>query len=429
MAPLRHRTGQALNGFAQFVRSAEPPPAISRRTVILDVGLAVLLAAVAVPVEARNGGFLGGPLGLRVLALSVGLAAPLAVRRIYPLAVFLVVTAIALAFGGPANIFTFIALIFAAYSASVHSRFRGALLVVIAGVAGLITALFSGLVPPLPARYTTAAVLLPAAAVGSAVHRWRQRAAQSRAEVQRLEADQQEATRRALERERARLASEMHDVVTHNVSVMVIQAGAARQVLADSPQTAREALLAVEASGRTALTELRQLLGLLTSTGLTDQAQAGRERPGLRQLAGLIERIRGAGLTVDLRVRGEPQELAGATDLAAYRVVQEGLTNVLKHAGPVSAEVTISYRSTEVVIEVTNDDERSAPPPSAGFSESGLGLPGLRQRLALIGGTVQAGPLADGAWRLSASIPLSAPPGTDHDPLGAGPPLSAGHRR
>jgi signal transduction histidine kinase len=359
----------------------------------------------------------------------VALSAPLAFRRIYPLTVFLVVIAIAVVAGDLGNAFTFGIVIFAAYSAAVHCLHRGALMIAIVGAAGLITVLFTDPVPPLSARYTTAAILIPAAAVGSAVHQWRQRARQSQATVERLEADQQETVRRALEHERARLASEMHDVVTHNVSVMVIQAGAARQVLADSPEAAREALLAVEASGRTALTELRQLLGLLTATGVAEPAQpagAGRDRQGLRQLAGLIERIRGAGLQVELRVSGEPRALTGPADLAAYRVVQEGLTNVLKHAGRVSAEVLISYGAAEVVVDVANSGQRSGPPPpSVGLAGSGLGLPGLRQRLTSIGGTTQAGPRPGGGWRLTATIPAPIPAGQDHAEAAAEPPLSA----
>lgn len=419
---------RALAGFAEFARPAEPSPgAVSRRTVTLDVLLAVLLAGVAVPIEARLGGFLAGPLGVRTLLLAAALTAPLAFRRIYPLTVFLVVAAIAVASGNLGDAFTFGIVIFAAYSAAVHCLCRGALLIAIIGVAGLITVLSTDQVTPLSARYTTAAILIPAGAVGSAVHLWRQRARHSQATVERLAADQEEATRRALEHERARLASEMHDVVTHNVSVMVIQAGAARQVLADSPQAAREALLAVEASGRTALTELRQLLGLLTATGAAEpaqQADAGHDHQGLRQLAGLIERIRAAGLQVELRVSGEPRTLAGPADLAAYRVVQEGLTNVLKHAGRGNAEVLINYGASEVVVEVVNRGQRSGTAPSAGLGGSGLGLTGLRQRLTSIGGTTHAGPLPGGGWRLAATIPAPDPAGEGD--ATAEPPLAAG---
>jgi signal transduction histidine kinase len=160
--------------------------------------------------------------------------------------------------------------------------------------------------------------------VGYAVH--------SVAERDRMLAEHESATRRALELERARIASELHDVVTHNVSVMVVQAGAARQVLAEAPGEARAALLAVEASGRAAMTELRHLLGLLSPADAPGEAAGVPDgdrpaelapQPGLAQLPALVERLTAAGLPIDLRVGELPQELSPGLDLAVFRVIQE----------------------------------------------------------------------------------------------------------
>src|SRR5262249_47412279 len=152
---------------------------------------------------------------------------------------------------------------------------------------------------------------------------------------------------------RARIASELHDVVTHNVSVMIVQAGAARQVLAESPGEARTAMLAVEASGRAAMTELRHLLGLLSPTQ-SPGAQDGRSsdqsarpelepQPGLAQLPALVERLTAAGLPIDMRIGELPNELSPGLDLAVFRVIQEALTNVLKHAGKPPTTVSLDY--------------------------------------------------------------------------------------
>jgi signal transduction histidine kinase len=193
-------------------------------------------------------------------------------------------------------------------------------------------------------------------------------------------------------------------VVTHNVSVMVVQAGAARRVLDASPANAREALLAVEGSGRTALGELRHLLGLLNPA--TDGSTLGPQ-PGLRDLGSLIERVSTAGLSVELHTSGTPVGLPPGIDLAAYRVVQEALTNVLKHAGPATVAVQLKYTPAELVITVINDTPVSsgAETPAGG---SGQGLIGLRERVALYDGSLEAGPRLGGGWRVTARIPLPA---------------------
>ena len=196
--------------------------------------------------------------------LAVALTAvPLAVRRRYPVAACCVIMAAVLASRNWTPPVTFATAIFAAYSAVVYSKYRQLAVGVVLTGAIIITMTFPNTLPRVSERYTGFLVVIPVVAAGIGMREWRRRASDSAARLRRAEAEHEAATRRAVEMERSRIASELHDVVTHNVSVMVVQAGAARQVLASSPGDAIQALLAVEASGRTAMAELRHLLGLL----------------------------------------------------------------------------------------------------------------------------------------------------------------------
>jgi signal transduction histidine kinase len=263
----------------------------------------------------------------------------------------------------------------------------------------------------------------------------RRRLADSTARLSRAAADAEAATQRALAAERARIASELHDVVTHNVSVMIVQAGAARKIMASSPGDAEDSLLAVEATGRDAMAELRNLLGLLspaadgreggpgaTSPGAVASAAdrglrstaagsrpgsgaaALRPQPGLGELNALIGRVSATGLAVELQVSGEPRPLSPGADLAAYRVVQEGLTNVLRHAGRATATVGVEW-GDELVITVCDDGGGSGPMSIGGNGTPGRGLLGLRERLALYGGELAAGPRPGGGWQVRAVMP------------------------
>jgi signal transduction histidine kinase len=290
----------------------------------------------------------------------------------------------------------------------------------------------SGLATPFSAPWRLAVLLvlvslISIATVGMAVHLGDR--------IRRMRAEHESATRRALEVERSRIASEMHDLVTHNVSMMIVQAGAARQVLASAPDDAREALLAVESSGRTAMTELRQLLGLLSpvhanppSTGVADCAAspAGpelRPQPGLPQLQDLVERVTATGVPVELQAADLPHDLPAGLDLAAFRVVQEALTNVVKHAGKPRTTVTLRLADGALVIEVSDDGAPipAAVPAAVPASGGGRGLIGLRERLALFGGELDAGPGTAGGWRVQARIPV-------HDPSEAGQATTAVQR-
>ena len=368
---------------------------------------------------------------LLVIALT---AAPLALRRKYPIAAGCLILGAIIAIRGYNDTppITFATGVFAAYSAVVYSRFRQlAICVVLIGVA-IITAMFPNTLPEVSERYMAGLVAIPTVAAGIGMREWRKRAGDSAERLRRARAEHEAATRRALATERSRIASELHDVVTHNVSVMVVQAGAARQVLASSPPDAIEALLAVEAGGRTAMAELQHLLGLLcpVGSGVIERADGEAElrpQPGLGHLGSLIERVSAAGLPVELHVEGARHDLPPGLDLAAYRVVQEALTNVIKHAGQTPTSVRLDYRARELLIDVTDagpgpGGTGTAGPPGA-RSGAERGLIGLRERIVLYGGTLDAGPRPGGGWRVRARIPLYTASGGQPDdlPLGLDP--------
>jgi signal transduction histidine kinase len=199
--------------------------------------------------------------------------------------------------------------------------------------------------------------------------------------------------------ERATIARELHDVIAHSVSVMTVQAGAARLLLDEDPPRARESLIAVEETGRQALGEMRRLLGILRGDEHeTDLAP----QPGIADIGALVEQVRAAGLPVDVVVEGQLTALSPGVDLAAYRVVQEALTNALKHAGAARAHVSIRYGATSLELAVTNNGTAR----ENGRRRGGHGLIGLRERVTLYGGDFEAGPRPGGGYAVRASLPL-----------------------
>ncbi|WP_103963008.1 sensor histidine kinase [Nonomuraea solani] len=206
-------------------------------------------------------------------------------------------------------------------------------------------------------------------------------------------------TRAARAEERSRIARELHDVVAHHVSVMTVQAAAARRVLASDPDLAREALSAIEHTGRLAMTEMRSIVGVLR----TDTRAELGPQPGVPDLPALVEQMREAGLPTRLLVEGEVRPLPAGVDLAAYRLVQEGLTNSLRHAGAgAKAVVTVRHGSRELDVRV-EDDGRGAAEESR---RTGHGLVGIRERVALYGGILNIGPLPGGGFEVRARFPL-----------------------
>jgi len=200
--------------------------------------------------------------------------------------------------------------------------------------------------------------------------------------------------------ERARIARELHDVVAHSVSVMVVQASGVRRLLKEEQHRERDALLSVEQIGRQALTEMRRMLGVMRTDG--DQVPSLTPQPGLQHLERLIAQVEEAGLPVTLRVEGRRPELPPGIDLSAYRIVQEGLTNALKHSRGGHAEVVVRYVDDSVQLEITDDGV------GANGDGAGHGLVGMRERVALYGGTLTAGPRDGGGFVLRAELPVEA---------------------
>jgi signal transduction histidine kinase len=205
--------------------------------------------------------------------------------------------------------------------------------------------------------------------------------------------------------ERARIARELHDIVAHSVSVMGVQAGAARLSMDTDPDRARQVLISIEESAREAVGELRRLLGILRSDG---QPPELAPQPGLADLPGLLAHSQQAGVAVKLAIEGEPFPLPPGVDLAAYRIVQEAITNVRKHAAPCTASVRITYASTRITIEV-HDTGRRAHLAGAG-KNGGHGLVGMRERAAVYGGTLEAGPGQAAGFRVRAVLPAPIRP-------------------
>ena len=356
-----------------------------------------------------------GPLGPTPFFVVLGIAlttAPLALRRRYPATSFGIIMAAVIATHHYTTTVSFAAAIFAAYSAVVYSKYRRMALLSVATAAIIVTAAFPNTTPPVPARFTAFLILLPTVAVALAMRTWRQRAGDSAARLLRGRGrtrggdpprggggagpDRERAARRGdAQRERDGGAGGR-------------RAPGARQ-LAPRPRgpDAIEALLAVEASGRTAMGELRHLLGLLAPSG---EAPGGDDvalvpQPDVGQVRSLVERVRAAGLPVELTITGA-RALPPGVDLAAYRVVQEALTNVIKHANQARTVVRIEYRPGELLIDVADDGAAGVPRAGRPQPGGGRGLIGLRERLALYGGDLDAGPRPGGGWRVRARIPL-----------------------
>jgi signal transduction histidine kinase len=218
--------------------------------------------------------------------------------------------------------------------------------------------------------------------------------------AERLERERDAQAQIAAAAERARIARELHDVVAHNVSVMVVQADGATYALDDDPEASRKALLAIAQTGRTALTEMRRMLGVLRSA---DEASVYAPQPGIEQLGDLLEQVRAAGLPVTFTVEGVPREMPTGLALAVYRIMQESLTNTRKHGGPhAKASVALVYTDDCLVLRIT-DNGRGAEAPGDG---AGHGMVGMRERVHVFGGTLYAGPQPCGGYAVEAMLPF-----------------------
>ncbi|MDK0523448.1 histidine kinase [Streptomyces sp. ML-6] len=434
---VRTTAGRLAGSARRAVRDARvpagPPLRLTQRARRFDVLLALVLGIVTVYYGVDNVGNVvvreiapgvrvahprpSGPGGLVLMVTLAAVASgALALRRRCPLAVLCVVTAATLATPQSVLRLTFYAFVIAVYSAAVFSPYRTATLAALPVAVLLVSTSGNSVTPVVPNEYVVLLILVPMAGAALGLRTWKLRTDEGRTRLAALEREQAETLRRAVEHERARIARELHDVVTHNVSVMVIQAGAARKIMKAAPEQAGEALLAVEAGGRAAMTELRHVMGLLTMAGdgepadgdgdLADAGTALAPQPGLDQLDALVGRVREAGLPVDVTVTGPPRGLPPGIGLAVYRVVQEALTNTMKHASGATARVTVEYGPDRLRVEVTDTGGR----PGAGATTgNGRGLIGLRERLAVYDGTLSTGRRLTGGYRVEALIPLEAP--------------------
>jgi signal transduction histidine kinase len=333
---------------------------------------------------------------------------PLAWRRRLPLIAVLAQLGGLVVMDGDILAPPFFALMIGIYSVAAHHRSRWVSLAVLLAAATGFSATYRNAIPHLPSVLTSFALVVPLWLMGGQVGRWRAHAGMLTSRADRLERDREAATRAAIAEERSRIARELHDVVTHNVSVIVIQATAARQVMDTEPQFAYNAMGAIERVGQQAMSELRQMLDLLGDTAETGGGQVPPcPQTGLGQLNALLTHVRAAGLPVTARQTGVTRPLPPGVDLAAYRIVQEALTNVLRHAPHARTAVHLDYSQADLTIEVTNATGRPAAnsgPSAAG----GRGLAGLRERVRFYGGELAAGARPGGGYRLYARIPLDA---------------------
>jgi signal transduction histidine kinase len=236
-------------------------------------------------------------------------------------------------------------------------------------------------------------LLLPPWAIGTVVRLGRESARRA----------QQEETRRRSYEERLRVAREVHDVVGHGLAVINLQAGVALHVVGRRPEQAEVALAAIKQASRDALEELRGTLAVFRQAEAVSGDGAWRPAPGLGQLEALVAAMGEGGLPVDLVVTGDRAGLPVAVDLAAYRIVQESLTNVVRHAGPATATVRVGCEPGAVVLEITDTGRGRAP---GAARAGGHGIAGMRERAAAVGGTLEAGPIADGGFRVRARLPF-----------------------
>lgn len=341
-----------------------------------------------------------------VAGFYLAAALPLAARRRFPLAVGLWVAGVLLlqflALGASAGNGTLLPALVASYTIGAHVEPPWA-------YAGVVAAIVVPFVhelrnPNLPTLHALARAVawdttfVAAWLLGAYLRTRRLYVSELHDRAVRAEHDRAEEARAAVVQERARIARELHDAIAHGVSVMVVQAEAAAEVIAADPVAARGALEKIQRSGRDALAELRRMVGVLRTD---DDAPALAPEPGLAGLESLVERVRASGVPVEIRVDGDAVALPPALDLSAYRIVQEALTNTLKHAGPAQAEISVRYRVDNVVLEIC-DNGRGA----AGANGGGHGLAGMRERVAFFGGELETGGRADGGFRVCAMLPL-----------------------
>ena len=384
----------------------------ARLPLLVDVVVVLTLAVTAVVQlwVSPPAGLVGGTEVHTVLAAAFTL--PLLVRRRFAVAVFVTVVGSAwlqLELGGGLGQ-PFFAVVIALYAVGAHasgpSTFVGpasvALLVILVDIPRLRAG--APVDEVIPAWF----ILVGVWGFGRWMHLRAHAAAALTERAEEAERGRHEQAVRAVAEERARIARELHDLVAHSMGVMVIQAQGAQRALDTSPDRAREALAAIETTGRRGMAEMRRLLGLLTD-GDADAATV--PQPTLHEIPELVARLRATGMPIDLRVEGAVRPLPAGVELTGYRIVQEAMTNVLKHAGPAQVDVRLRYEPDWFDIEVNDQGPTDGRQPVSGHDSGSRGLVGMRERVTLYGGTLETGPHAgSGGFSVHARIPLEAKP-------------------
>jgi len=378
--------------------------ALARRFPLLaDAALAAGVLALSLPplTDLR-----GSSHGLS-LAMILAIVLPLAWRRRAPFAICLTITVLAAVQWFVSQELTdYLALLIAFYTVAAHAPLRRVLVAGVLLEAGAVLGAAnwpapSGL-PPAWALPLATAMIAAAGFLGYYVRTARRARAASLAErASRLKRDQEQQAQLAVAAERSRIARELHDIVAHNIATMIALSDGAAATAAKSPAQAATIMGDISATGRTALTEMRRLLGVLRQPVSADHTP----QPGIGDLADLVARVRTAGLPTRLTITGDLADVPASAQLALYRMVQEALTNTLKHAPGASADVSLTYRAGEVELEVTDDGPRERG-IAASQPGGGHGIVGMRERAAVFGGEVATGPRPGGGWRVHTVLPL-----------------------
>jgi signal transduction histidine kinase len=375
-----------------------------RHTRLIDAAIVVALVALStLPAHPRHQ-------GAAAIAFSIALPIPLLWRRRHPIAVFAAVAAIALAqWFADVRAFGDVALLVALYSVALTQPLRRTLVAAAVLEGGVVLATVRwGAGDALKVLIGLSGLATAAGVLGTSARNRRAFLSALEERAARLERERDQQGRLATAAERSRIAREMHDIVAHNLSVMIALADGAGYAVRDDPERAEAALATASRTGREALTEMRRLLGVLRD----EPASAERApQPGVVEIDALVEQVRAAGVPVRYSMTGRPGALPQGLQLAAYRIVQEALTNTLKHAGPdARAAVTLSCEGESLELEVRNSGLPAEPP-----AEEGGGLRGMRERAAVYDGVVDAGPLSAGGWSVRTRLslrPLPVPAAT-----------------
>jgi signal transduction histidine kinase len=379
--------------------------AADRRSLWLDGGIVLVLIAsseIAIWSGAVGREELDRPRALAAV-LVVLLSLPLLWRRSAPVVTALLVVAALGALGDFPAFPAWVTFLIVFYSLGRYAADLRSLVVAFALLAA--TVVYDLLVKdgePITDLVGPWIMLAAAWAIGRVVRAQGREASRERERSKRLARERDERARRAVAEERARMARELHDVVAHSVSLIAVQAQAVQRLLSGEERPAREGIDSIERVARQTATEMRRLLGILDRQG---DGVARDPRPGVAGLGTLVEQVREAGLDVGLRIEGEPVPLAPGLDLSAYRIVQEALTNALKHARASHVDVVVRYAGDQLELEV-EDDGRGEDQDQGG----GRGLVGMRERAAVFGGELTAGPLPGQGFRVHARLPMEHAP-------------------